>query len=94
MIDEAHVSVPQIGAMYEGDRARKQNLIDFGFRLPSALTIIILPAIYPTDSGQNSREFSVIFSRKLVAIADSRISAFGSRISFGAPVEPDVCATM
>ncbi len=37
MIDEAHVSVPQIGAMYEGDRSRKQNLIDFGFRLPSAL---------------------------------------------------------
>jgi excinuclease ABC subunit B len=37
MIDEAHVSVPQVGAMYEGDRSRKQNLIDFGFRLPSAL---------------------------------------------------------
>ena len=37
IIDEAHVSVPQIGAMYEGVRARKQNLIDFGFRLPSAL---------------------------------------------------------
>lgn len=37
LIDEAHVSVPQLGAMYEGDRARKQNLIDFGFRLPSAL---------------------------------------------------------
>ena len=37
MIDEAHVSVPQIGAMYEGDLSRKQNLIDFGFRLPSAL---------------------------------------------------------
>ena len=37
MIDEAHVTVPQIGAMYEGDRSRKQNLIDFGFRLPSAL---------------------------------------------------------
>ena len=36
MIDEAHVTVPQIGAMYEGDRSRKQNLIDFGFRLPSA----------------------------------------------------------
>jgi excinuclease ABC subunit B len=36
MIDEAHVSVPQIGAMYEGDRSRKQNLINFGFRLPSA----------------------------------------------------------
>ncbi len=37
MIDEAHVSVSQIGAMYEGDKSRKQNLIDFGFRLPSAL---------------------------------------------------------
>lgn len=37
MIDEAHVSVPQVGAMYEGDRSRKQNLVDFGFRLPSAL---------------------------------------------------------
>ena len=36
MIDEAHVSVPQIGAMYEGDRSRKLNLINFGFRLPSA----------------------------------------------------------
>lgn len=37
MIDEAHVTVPQIGAMHEGDRSRKQNLVDFGFRLPSAL---------------------------------------------------------
>lgn len=37
LIDEAHVTVPQIGAMYEGDRSRKQNLIDFGFRLLSAL---------------------------------------------------------
>ena len=37
LIDEAHVTVPQIGAMYEGDRSRKQNLIDFGFRRPSAL---------------------------------------------------------
>lgn len=37
LIDEAHVTVPQIGAMYEGDRCRKQNLVDFGFRLPSAL---------------------------------------------------------
>ena len=37
LIDEAHVTVPQIGAMYEGDRSRQQNLIDFGFRLPSAL---------------------------------------------------------
>ena len=37
LIDEAHVTVPQIGAMYEGDRSRKQNLVNFGFRLPSAL---------------------------------------------------------
>jgi len=37
VIDESHVSVPQIGGMYAGDFARKNNLIDFGFRLPSAL---------------------------------------------------------
>ncbi len=37
MIDESHVTVPQIRAMYEGDRARKQVLVDYGFRLPSAL---------------------------------------------------------
>jgi excinuclease ABC subunit B len=36
VIDESHVSVPQVGAMYNGDKARKDNLIDFGFRLPSA----------------------------------------------------------
>ena len=37
MVDESHVSIPQVGGMYEGDRSRKQNLVDFGFRLPSAL---------------------------------------------------------
>ncbi len=37
VIDESHVSIPQIGGMYEGDRSRKQTLVDFGFRLPSAL---------------------------------------------------------
>jgi excinuclease ABC subunit B len=37
VIDESHATVPQIGGMYHGDRARKQTLIDFGFRLPSAL---------------------------------------------------------
>jgi excinuclease ABC subunit B len=36
-IDESHQSVPQIGGMYEGDRSRKQTLVDYGFRLPSAL---------------------------------------------------------
>lgn len=37
IIDESHVTLPQIRGMYNGDRARKQNLVDFGFRLPSAL---------------------------------------------------------
>jgi excinuclease ABC subunit B len=37
MIDESHQTVPQIGGMYEGDRSRKETLVDFGFRLPSAL---------------------------------------------------------
>jgi excinuclease ABC subunit B len=37
MIDESHATVPQIGGMYNGDRSRKQTLVDFGFRLPSAL---------------------------------------------------------
>lgn len=36
-IDESHVTLPQIGAMYEGDRSRKMNLVEYGFRLPSAL---------------------------------------------------------
>ena len=36
-IDESHVTVPQIGGMYKGDRARKENLVEYGFRLPSAL---------------------------------------------------------
>ena len=36
-VDESHVSVPQVGAMYKGDRSRKSNLVEFGFRLPSAL---------------------------------------------------------
>ena len=35
--DESHVTIPQIGGMYKGDRARKENLVDFGFRLPSAM---------------------------------------------------------
>ena len=37
VIDESHVTIPQVKAMYNGDRARKQNLVDYGFRLPSAL---------------------------------------------------------
>lgn len=37
MVDESHVTIPQVGGMFKGDRARKQTLVDFGFRLPSAL---------------------------------------------------------
>ncbi len=37
IIDESHVSVPQVGAMYKGDRSRKETLVNYGFRLPSAL---------------------------------------------------------
>lgn len=37
VVDESHVSVPQVGAMFRGDRSRKQSLVDYGFRLPSAL---------------------------------------------------------
>ena len=37
VIDESHVTVPQLGGMYRGDRSRKENLVDYGFRLPSAL---------------------------------------------------------
>jgi len=37
IVDESHVSIPQIGAMYKGDRSRKETLVQYGFRLPSAL---------------------------------------------------------
>ena len=37
ILDESHVTVPQIGGMYKGDRSRKQTLVDYGFRLPSAM---------------------------------------------------------
>ena len=37
LVDESHVTIPQIGAMYKGDRSRKETLVEYGFRLPSAL---------------------------------------------------------
>ncbi|MGH8488483.1 MAG: excinuclease ABC subunit UvrB, partial [Gammaproteobacteria bacterium] len=37
VVDESHVTIPQLGGMYRGDRSRKENLVDYGFRLPSAL---------------------------------------------------------
>ena len=52
-IDESHVSVSQIGGMYHGDRARKEKLVDFGFRLPSAMENRPLrPDEFDTISGQ------------------------------------------
>ena len=37
VVDESHVSIPQVGAMYGGDRSRKENLVEYGFRLPAAM---------------------------------------------------------
>lgn len=37
IVDESHITIPQVRGMYAGDRSRKQTLVDFGFRLPSAL---------------------------------------------------------
>jgi excinuclease ABC subunit B len=37
LVDESHMSIPQVRGMYNGDRARKENLVEYGFRLPSAL---------------------------------------------------------
>ena len=37
VVDESHVTIPQLGGMYRGDRARKETLVEYGFRLPSAL---------------------------------------------------------
>ena len=53
IIDESHVTVPQIGGMYHGDRSRKERLVDYGFRLPSALDNRPLrPDEFNTATGQ------------------------------------------
>jgi len=59
MVDESHVTVPQIGGMYNGDRSRKQTLVDFGFRLPSALD----------NRPQNIEEFNQITGQTLYVSA-------------------------
>ena len=59
VIDESHATVPQIGGMYNGDRARKQTLVDFGFRLPSALD----------NRPQNFEEFRAITGQTIVVSA-------------------------
>ncbi len=58
-IDESHATVPQIGAMYNGDRARKSNLVNFGFRLPSALD----------NRPQSFEEFTAITGQTLYVSA-------------------------
>ena len=57
-IDESHVTVSQVGAMYKGDRSRKQNLVDYGFRLPSAM--IIVRSHLMNLSGGLPRQFSCL----------------------------------
>ncbi|MDR2304091.1 MAG: excinuclease ABC subunit B [Treponema sp.] len=70
-IDESHVTLPQIGAMYSGDRSRKQSLVDYGFRLPCALdtrplrydefverldrTVFVSATLGKTETEQSSR---------------------------------------
>ncbi|WP_299490515.1 DEAD/DEAH box helicase family protein, partial [uncultured Gordonia sp.] len=73
VIDESHVTVPQIGGMYEGDMSRKRNLVDYGFRLPSAVdnrpltwdefvdrigqTVYLSATPGPYELGQSDGEF-------------------------------------
>ena len=77
IIDESHVTVPQIGAMYKGDRSRKETLVEYGFRLPSALDNRPLTfAEFETKSPQRiyisatpgpyEREHSGVFAEQVV----------------------------
>ena len=50
IIDESHVTIPQVGGMYNGDRARKENLVGYGFRLPSAMDNLVFFSILRRDS--------------------------------------------
>jgi excinuclease ABC subunit B len=75
IIDESHVTVPQIGGMYEGDRSRKQTLVDYGFRLPSALD----------NRPQRYDEFEALIDRAIFVSATP--SEFELRKSGGVVVE-------
>jgi excinuclease ABC subunit B len=77
IIDESHVTVPQIGAMYKGDRSRKETLVEYGFRLPSALDNRPLmfnefearspQRIYVSATpGPYEREYSGVFAEQVV----------------------------
>ena len=57
LLDESHATVPQIGGMYEGDRSRKSNLVNFGFRLPSALDN--RPLRFPEFMGMTTQRIYV-----------------------------------
>jgi excinuclease ABC subunit B len=82
IIDESHVTVPQIGGMFNGDQARKKNLVDFGFRLPSAMDN--RPLRFPEF---NDRVYSVIYTSatpgsyelERVAIPNPKGDAFTDR---------------
>jgi excinuclease ABC subunit B len=77
IVDESHVTVPQIGAMYKGDRSRKETLVEYGFRLPSALdnrplTFAEFEAKSPqriyisATPGPYEREHSGVFAEQVV----------------------------
>jgi len=74
IIDESHITIPQLRGMYSGDRARKQNLVDFGFRLPSALD----------NRPLNFEEFKQLNNRLLFVSAtpaEYELSVSGEQIS-------------
>ena len=75
MIDESHVTVPQIGGMYRGDRSRKETLVEYGFRLPSALD----------NRPLNFEEFSAMVNQTIYVSATP--APFELRESNGAVVE-------
>ena len=70
-VDESHQTVPQIGGMYEGDRSRKQTLVDYGFRLPSALD----------NRPQTFDEFLVDHAADRVRLGDARASSSAAHSS-------------
>jgi excinuclease ABC subunit B len=92
-IDESHQTVPQIGGMYEGDRSRKQTLVDYGFRLPSALdnrpqtfeeflTIAPQMVFVSATPGQYEREHSGAIVEQIVrptGIVDPQVDVRATR---------------
>jgi len=75
VIDESHASVPQIGGMYEGDKSRKTTLVDFGFRLPSALDN--RPLKFPEFMGMTDQRLYVSATPAKFEIENSRVGNDG-----------------